>query len=137
MDAGLSKFNPAIHPINYIDLSREGKSAVEIAALFNVSINTLNVWAETHQTFNTAYEIGKALHEAWWLKKGKGGLRDRFFNTSLFKFLTGNTIGYSEKQETKNFNVNAHGVLAVPSKVSIDEWEQQNILDVESKEVGE
>ena len=81
--------------------------------------------------FNKAYDIGKAMHEAWWIEQGKSGLNNRGFNTSLFKFLTSNKLGYSDKMETKNMNMNVHGVLMVPDKVSEEEWEQdEDVIDV-------
>lgn len=126
-----SKFDPTIHPVMFMDLSRSGLSDIEIAAEFSVGINTLRAWAEKYEMFATAYEIGQALHEAWWLQQGKAGLNNRGFNTSLFKFLTSNKLGYSDKMETKSLNMNVHGVLVIPDQVSEEEWEKdEDIIDV-------
>lgn len=126
-----SVFDASKHPINYIDLSRSGMSNVEIAAEFMISTATLKDWSEKYVEFSTAYEIGQALHESWWLQQGKGGLHDnRNFNTSLFKFLTGNKLGYSDKIESKNLNINAHGVLLVPDAMSESAWSKANMEDV-------
>ncbi len=128
-----SKFNPLIHPIQYIEMSRFGASDVEIAAQFEVSLHSIKRWAELYESFNTAYEVGKAMHEAWWLTQGKDNLNERSFNTHLFKYLTMNKLGYSDKIEQKNLNMNVHGVLAVPEKVSVEEWEaDEEIIDVNS-----
>lgn len=124
------KFNPAVHPLQYIELSRGGMSKVEIAAQMKISIPTLQSWAEKFESFHTASEIGDALHEAWWLERGKGGLDSRNFNTSLFKFLTSNKLGYSDKMETKSTNFNVHGVLLAPDAVTEEEWEAENNKDV-------
>lgn len=130
-----TKFKPDEHPIMFIEYSRMGMSEVEIAAEFNVSVSTLKSWAEKFDMFNRAYEIGQAMHEAWWIEQGKAGLHaGRNFNTSLFKFLTGNKLGYSDKIETKSLNMNVHGVLMVPDKVSEEEWEQDDVIDVEIDE---
>lgn len=118
-----TKYKPDYHPIAYVDFSREGLSKVEIAARFEVSTETINTWAEKYDSFYTATEIGDALHEAWWLTQGKAGLNTRGFNTGLFKFLTSNKIGYSDKMETKSMNMNIHGVLKVPDAVTEEEWE--------------
>lgn len=128
-----SKYDPESHPVLFMDYSRMGMSDVEIAAAFSVSVDTLRNWAETYEMFNRAFEIGKAMHEAWWLEKGKSGLNDRGFNTSLFKFLTSNKLGYSDKMETKSLNMNIHGVLKVPDKVSEEEWEKddEDIIDAD------
>lgn len=123
------KYNPIIHPLEFINLSRAGMSDVEIAAQFGVSSTILRKWVEKHKEFSLAHEIGQAMHEAWWLTKGKDHLDDRFFQTGLFKFLTGNKLGWSDKIETKNINQNSFGVLLVPGEMSVDEWEAQNIKD--------
>lgn len=128
------KFDPAVHPIQYLDLSRAGMSEVEIAAAFEVAPSTIQRWCETFDSFNTAYEIGKAMHETWWIEKGKDGLDSRSFNTALYKFMTMNKLGYSDKIEQKSLNMNVHGVLLVPDAVTEDQWEnEEDILDVTSE----
>lgn len=118
-----SKFDPLKHPLQYIKLSQQGMADVEIAAEFGVGVHTMQKWAEKFEDFYEAYKIGRDLYEAWWLKEGKRNLNNRNYNTNLFKFLTSNKIGFSEKMETKNLNVNA-GVLMVPKPAECaDEWE--------------
>lgn len=129
-----SKFRPDFHPLSYIDFSRQGLSEVEIAAQFEVGLTTMRGWSEKYLEFSTAFEIGNALYEAWWLEKGRTNLNDRTFNTNLFKFLTGNKLGYSDKMETKNLNTNIHGVLLVPSKMTENEWAADNVEPVEPVE---
>jgi len=128
-ELGQIKFKPEIHPIAYIELSAAGKSPVEIAAEFLVSKNTLDNWAERYKEFQTAFEVGKVLHESWWLAQGKNGLNLRGFNTTLYKFLTGNKLGYSDKSESKNLNINQniHGVLVASPKLSDSEWEAEGL----------
>jgi len=127
-----SKFNPAKHPIAFMKLSRIGMSLVEIASKFKVAPTSIKSWAEKYESFAFAYEMGQAMHEAWWLQKGKNNLNSRDFNTTLFKFLTGNKLGYSDKIETKSMNLNVHGVLKVPDSVTEDEWENEEIVNVSS-----
>lgn len=131
-----TKFNPAVHPMQFLEMSREGKSVQEIAAELMVTPETLKRWSETFKEFATAWEIGQACHEAWWLKQGKNNLTNTRFQTGLFKFLTTNKLGYAEKIETKSHNVNENvGVLLVPGEMSIDDWEKQNIEDDKEKEI--
>lgn len=118
-----SKYQPAYHPMEFITLSREGMSEVEIAAKFEVSVGTMRSWSEKFADFNTAFEVGQAMHEAWWLQEGKDNLDNRGYNTGLFKFLTGNKLGFSDKMESKNLNVSA-GVLLVPQQMTKDDWEK-------------
>lgn len=127
-----TKYNPEVHPLLYIQLSREGYSNPEIAAEFQISSYTLQQWTEKYESFYLAAEIGKEMQEAWWLRKGKDNLENnRNFNTNLFKYLTMNKLGYSDKIESKSTNLNVHGVLMVPDAVSEDEWEK-DIIDVNS-----
>jgi len=120
----MSKYDAAVHPMQYIECSRGGMSDVEIAADMGISMPTIKAWSETYLEFNTAYEVGKTLHEAWWLTEGKDNLDNRGYNTGMFKFLTGNKLGYSEKIESKNLHVHA-GVLKVPAPMSEDEWTEK------------
>lgn len=125
-----TKFNPSIHPIQFIESSRMGMSDVEIAAQFEVGIETLRSWADTFEEFAIAYEVGQAMYEAWFLNTGRRNLSNTRFNTSLFKFITGNKLGYTEKIESKNFNANVnHGVLLVPNSMTVDEWEAANAAE--------
>jgi hypothetical protein len=126
-----ASFRPDYHPIKYIEFSKEGMSPVEIAAEFEVSLGTLKDWSEKYSNFAVAWEVGEAMHEAWWLGVGKEGLRDTKFNGSLYKFLTGNKLGYSDKIESKSTNTHIHGVLLVPDAMTPEEWERQNAIDVE------
>ncbi|MCP3683849.1 MAG: helix-turn-helix domain-containing protein [bacterium] len=127
-----TKFDPAIHPLRMIDLSRQGMSNTEIAAEMGIGTRTLLSWAENYEEFSIAFDIGQALHESWWLQKGKDSLDSRNFNTTLFKFLTGNKLGYADKVETKNLNMNTCGVLVAPAKQTMDEWEAgSDIIDIE------
>lgn len=137
-EAGVvTKFDPAMHPMQYIDLSRQGLSEVEIAAEMHVGVATVRTWSETFEEFALAHDVGKALHETWWLNKGKGGLNQRNFNTPLFKFLTSNKLGYSEKTESKNLNMNACGVLVVPETISEEQWVAEGVHQKNDKKKKE
>ena len=52
-------FDPAKHPIEYIEMARNGMSDVEIAAEFEVAVTTIRLWSEKYEPFFTAYEVGK------------------------------------------------------------------------------
>jgi len=121
------KFDPSIHPIAYIEMAKEGFSEVEIAAEFGVSSMLMQDWGEKFESFYIAREVGKTMHEAWWLHQGKDNLNERSFNTNLFKYMTMNKLGYSDKIEQKSLNMNLHGVLMVPDAVSEEDWEKDSI----------
>lgn len=118
------KYDPAVHPMMYITLSKDGMSDVEIAAEIGVATTTLRAWSEKYLDFYNAAEIGKALYEAWWLKEGRENLDNRGYNTGLYKYMTANKLGYSDKTESKNLHVHA-GVLMVPGKLSEKDWEDK------------
>jgi hypothetical protein len=126
-----TKYDPDYHPEKYLELSSNGYSDVEIAAEFDVSVPSITEWSEKYLKFNACYEAGKAKYEAWWLREGKSGLRDRRFNTVLYKFLTGNKLGYTDRIESKNLNMNVNGVLVVPGSKSIEEWEADTVQEAE------
>jgi DNA-binding transcriptional regulator YiaG len=121
----LTKFNPSVHPLEYINLARQGLSRIEIAAHFEVSVITLTKWEQTYKEMNIAVEIGDALVKSWWMNQGKEALEDNRYNNTMFKFLTGNTFGWSDKIEQTNMNMNVHGVLVAPDKMSPSEWEEK------------
>lgn len=138
-----SKYNPSTHVLGFIKASQAGKAPVEIAAEFEISQDTLLNWAKTHEDFNQAVEIGKASYEAFWLATGRDNLNTKSFSTPLFKFLTGNTLGYSDKVETKSFNTNIHGVLALPADAAqtAEEWQAaasgSGQVDLDTQDVQE
>ena len=92
--------------------------------------DTLKKWADTYKEFAFVFELGDAMHEAWYIREGKANLKNSRFQTPLFKHLTGNKLGYAEKVETTNTNNNTSvGVLLVPGQMSIEDWEQKNVDD--------
>lgn len=118
------KYDPSYHPMEYLMWAQLGLSTVEIAAKFEIPEREIKLWAETYVEFNRAFEIGEALHQAWYLAEGKKNLDNRGYNVELFKFITGNKLGWSTKTESKNLHVTA-GVLMVPKTESEDSWEQK------------
>ena len=122
-----TKFDLAKHPLMYVKLSKLGKSDVEIASEFGVSLQTLKKWTQEITEMKEAYEIGQTMYEAFFLKKGTENLENDRFNNVLFKFLTMNKLGYSDKMETKSTQTGLHGVLLIPGTASVEDWERQSI----------
>lgn len=128
-----SKFDVGKHPLLYIKLSKEGKSDVEIASLFQISLSTLMRWVHDYEEMKEAYEIGQTMYEAFFLTKGVQNLENDRFNNVLFKYLTMNKLGYSDKVETKSTMQGLHGVVVIPNTLSIQEWEAQSIAKEEKE----
>lgn len=131
-----SKFDPTIHPLKYIELSMNGMSPQEIAREFMVSITTITEWARHYDTFAKAKEVGETAYQAFWIHKGVSNLENGRFNTALFKFLSGNLIGFSDKIEQQSTNLHVHGVMRVPETVqNMTSWQsmaQENVQKLES-----
>lgn len=128
-----SKFDVGKHPFLYIKLSKEGKSDVEIASSFQISLSTLMRWVHDYEEMKEAYEIGQTMYEAFFLTKGVQNLENDRFNNVLFKYLTMNKLGYSDKVETKSTMQGLHGVVVIPNTLSIQEWEAQSIAKEEKE----
>lgn len=128
-----SKFDVGKHPLLYIKLSKEGKSDVEIASSFQISLSTLMRWVHDYEEMKEAYEIGQTMYEAFFLTKGVQNLENDRFNNVLFKYLTMNKLGYSDKVETKSTMQGLHGVVVIPNTLSIQEWEAQSIAKEEKE----
>jgi hypothetical protein len=126
-------YAPAKHIPRYLIMSKEGYSDVEIAADFCVTLQTLKRWAERYPEFGEVMDVGKTLYEAWWLQKGRRNLGNRDFQVGLFKFITGQKLGYTEKIDASVKQSGNFGVLLVPQKMSVDDWENANIQESESK----
>lgn len=122
-----TKFDPAVHPLLYIKLSKQGRSDVEIASEFSISVQTLKRWTQEITEMKEAYEIGQTMYEAFFLKKGTENLENDRFNNVLYKYITMNKLGYSDKMETKSTSTGLHGVLLIPGTSSIEDWERQTI----------
>ena len=123
-------FNPAVHPVQFLELSQAGKSVVECAAEMGVSSVTLKNWSEKFKEFAFVFELGQDLHEAHYMRIGKANLTNTRFQTGLFKWLTTNKLGYAEKTESSHHTQNTNvGVLLIPGQMSVEEWEQKNIKD--------
>lgn len=124
-----TKYDPAFHPIEFIKHRIQGLSEQEVAVVFGVSVQTMQNWAEKFESFYTAWEHGKDCYEAWWLRKARNNIDNRSINTPLYKFITMNKLGYSDKVESKSMSMNVHGVLMIPDAVSEDDWEKEEVVD--------
>ena len=67
-----------------VNLGREGKSKVQIAATLGVMKNTLDNWAAVHPDFLTSLTHARELAQAWWEDSGQSGMREQTFHASLW-----------------------------------------------------
>lgn len=78
-----SGYNPA-YCERVIELGREGKSKVQMAADFDVSKQTLLNWADAHPEFFDALTRAATLAQAWWENAGQVGLVADKFNGNVW-----------------------------------------------------
>lgn len=93
-----SKYKPAMIP-ELLELSKEGKLIVEIAAHFKVTYHTLLNWSKSNQEFKEAYEVAKTYIKAWWINKARESLYDKDFSSTLWSMLV-QSIGITTRART-------------------------------------
>ncbi len=123
-----TKYDDNFHPTEFVNLALTGMSDIEIATEFGISKSTMDAWGAKYPNFKEALDIGRTAYEAYYLRVGRRNFTNDRFNNSLFKFLAMNKLNYSDKVESKSMTLNQHGVLLLPPKMTIEEWENQNKL---------
>ena len=68
-----------------IELGKEGKSLVQMAAHFDVARQTIDNWAEQNDEFLEALTRAKVHCQAWWEDTGQDGLFADKFNAPVWK----------------------------------------------------
>lgn len=92
-----TKYDPAFIE-ETLTLMGKGWSKTRVAAKLGVHKATFYDWMEAHPEFLDAVRLGETLSEAWWEAEGQNALWVHKYNTGMFKWLTGNMHGWSEKQ---------------------------------------
>lgn len=84
-------YNPEFHPQEIIRLMRdEGLTDVEVAALWDVVVETLWEWRQVHPEFSKACTRARQYRKAWWIAKGRKGMltsSDERFDSRLFAMM--------------------------------------------------
>ncbi len=108
-----TKYNP-----EYIDLvvslMEKGWSKTRVAAHLRVHKDTLYEWIKQHPDFSDAVRVGETLSEAWWEEQGVTALTSKEYNTNMFKWLTSNIHGWTDKQSQ---DINMKGELNIGSRI--------------------
>lgn len=74
-----TKYNPEKNQ-EVIDLMSEGASIVEVAAMLDVSRQTIYEWMDVHPAFSDTIKKGFELCQSWWEKQGRKNLQNKDFN---------------------------------------------------------
>jgi hypothetical protein len=67
-----------------------------------VDMTTLDEWKNKHEEFSQSYARAKELQESIWLVNSMGNL----YNAQFAQFFGKNCLGYKDKQEVVNLNIN-------------------------------
>ena len=102
------------HPSNYTDEQKKevlsmysrGCSNIEIAAYLGVTGERLNDFCNPKNRiynfeFHQLVEFGRTQAQAWWTREGREALRDKDFNTALWKAFMASKFGWSDKHEVR------------------------------------
>ena len=93
------------HPAEYVRHSRDGKNLTQIAALFDVTRETIYDWGRKFKDFSDALKRGRQLCEAHWMNLGYAGMTGGVtgkdgkkiqINLGFYVWLTKNNFGWSD-----------------------------------------
>jgi hypothetical protein len=108
-----------------IEMGRQGKSRLQIAASIGKAKSTLQAWEDKYPAFAEAMALAKELEQAWWEDMGQKGLKmGKNFNATAFIFQMKNRFrsDYRDTHEIENTNKN---YMISDQPLSEDEWARQ------------
>lgn len=120
-----TKYDPAFIE-QTIELMSKGWSKTRVAAKLGVHKATLYDWMEAHPEFLDAVRMGETLSEAWWEQAGQDALWVHKYNTNMFKWMTGNIHGWSEKQSQ---DIKIGGDLTVGTRIEQSRRRASEVTD--------
>jgi restriction endonuclease Mrr len=95
--------------IKIVDLMREGASKTEVAALLDISRDTMNRWEKDNREFSDAIKRGSELSQAWWEKQGRIALRDKSFSYTGWYMNMKNRFGWKDRNMQENLYADSTG----------------------------
>lgn len=84
-----------------------GASCIEVAAELNMCMDTFYKYSDPEEgylEFADAVKKGRALCEAWWMKKGRENIDSKVFRDALWYMNMKNRFGWVDKQEVTGKN---------------------------------
>lgn len=92
-----------------IDLYKQGYTNVEVAEYMELTKRQFAQMCQTNPAFREIVERGNDIAEAWNLRQGRENLKDKDFNTPLYKARMAQLYGWADRveQNTKQLSVNA------------------------------
>ena len=86
----------------------KGGAIIECVHELGVARDTLYQWEKLNDEISDIMRAGRTAREAWWVRKGRENMDNTNFQPSLYKWMTMNTIGWSNRQNVDtNVNVSS------------------------------
>lgn len=80
------------------NIMEQGGSIVECVSELGLARDTLYQWEKTNNEISDIMGAGRISREAWWVKKGRENMENTNFQSNLYRWMTMNTIGWSNRQ---------------------------------------
>jgi len=123
------------YPQLLVELLGKGKTAVAFCAEVMVSKQTFYIWIDTHPKFKSAYELGTALAEQYWVELGEANVDNPDFNYNAYAFQMGSRFGIGKTRKSKAKKVAPKGVVIKNPKNLLDRFNNA-ILDYPDGEIS-
>ena len=68
-----------------IELGKQGKSRVQMAAILDKDRKTFDNWAKQFPEFAAAFDWSRQLAQAWWEDQGQSGIWSKDFNANAYR----------------------------------------------------
>jgi hypothetical protein len=125
-------------------MKEEGLTDVEVAALWDIVVETLADWRREHKEFSLASTRARQYRKAWWFKKGKQGLftgEGEKFDSRLFGMMMKyDGINLDERMvklpalaDCKTFNEQATCIIGALASGAITISEANSMVDIIGK----
>ena len=122
-------YDPDFHPSEIIRLMKEeGLTDVEVAVRWDIVVETLWEWKQSHPEFSKASTRARQCRKAWWLAKGRKGLftyKDEHFDSRLF--------GLMMKYDGINLD---ERIVKLPQLLECKTFKEQSVCIVSALAVG-
>ncbi|WP_299084892.1 hypothetical protein [uncultured Paraglaciecola sp.] len=111
-----SKYDPAMAE-KLPGLFKNGESVAEVCAVLGIGKKSFYRYIEKHADFAEAYDKGRDLSEAWWLKKGRNAVngKAKHMDTTAWIFNMKNRFGWADKKEVSGPD---KGAIPIAAKIS-------------------
>lgn len=90
-------YDPETHIPAVISIMAQGASKEELCLEMGVLPSYLWRWEKKYPAFAKAMQIGLALSEAWWRRKGRLNIHNKDFNNTLFMMNMQNRFNWSRR----------------------------------------